>query len=141
MTVIWHRKKKTHCDNDEMPRKTPVRRKRKKAGVISKKWGSLYRRFSRSIALLKLQVRRLGNALETLTGRVNAVQQQVDTLAGGRRAIIGLLNGRLNTTLTIETPGGTVFGTLITVGADHVQILEPTGAIVLLPIRNILTVS
>ncbi|KKO55235.1 hypothetical protein XI25_02095 [Paenibacillus sp. DMB20] len=101
----------------------------------------MYRRFSRSIALLKLQVRRLGNALETLTGRVNAVQQQVDTLAGGRRAIIGLLNGRLNTTLTIETPGGTVFGTLITVGADHVQILEPTGAIVLLPIRNILTVS
>ncbi|MBA2938480.1 hypothetical protein HZF08_09165 [Paenibacillus sp. CGMCC 1.16610] len=47
------------------------------------------------------------------------------------------VEGRLNTQVTIQTGAGTESGTLILVGPDVVEILEPSGDILLIPASSI----
>jgi hypothetical protein len=59
----------------------------------------------------------------------------------GPTGIVALLTPRINTRVTLETPVGTIFGTLILIGEDYVQVLEPDGSNVLIPFRSLLAVS
>ncbi|MCY9658915.1 hypothetical protein P5G65_17895 [Paenibacillus chondroitinus] len=47
------------------------------------------------------------------------------------------VEGRLNTQVTIQTGAGTESGTLVLVGSDVVEILEPSGDILLIPASSI----
>ncbi|BFT75027.1 hypothetical protein [Paenibacillus sp. P36] len=47
------------------------------------------------------------------------------------------VEGRLNTQVTIQTGAGTESGTLILVGSDVIEILEPSGDILLIPASSI----
>ncbi|OZB98375.1 hypothetical protein CJP46_04255 [Paenibacillus sp. XY044] len=55
--------------------------------------------------------------------------------------IVALLTPRINSRVTVETPVGTIFGTLIQIGEDYVQILEMDESNVLIPFRSLLAVS
>lgn len=50
------------------------------------------------------------------------------------------VEGRLNTEVTIQTGAGTVSGLLLLIGTNVIEILEPSGDIVLIPETSIETV-
>jgi|GEM_PF-6453786 len=50
---------------------------------------------------------------------------------------LAALRARLNTAITVTTEVGTVSGLLVLVGSDVIEIIEPTGDIVLIPIFKI----
>ncbi|MZQ85993.1 hypothetical protein GQF01_28215 [Paenibacillus sp. 5J-6] len=60
-----------------------------------------------------------------------------------REAVVSACNplsaveGRLNTQVTIQTGAGTESGTLILIGSDVIEILEPSGDILLIPASSI----
>lgn len=47
------------------------------------------------------------------------------------------VEGRLNTQVTVTTGAGTESGTLILIGSDVIEILEPSGDILLIPASSI----
>ncbi|MGN7490745.1 hypothetical protein ACTHPF_06230 [Paenibacillus sp. SAF-054] len=85
------------------------------------------------------QVRKLKLRVNRLSAHVNALQDQVDTLSNNEAGTRAFLISRVGTRVTLETPAGTLFGTLTNVGEDFIQLREPDGSIVLLPLRNILS--
>ncbi|EFU40319.1 hypothetical protein PVOR_19504 [Paenibacillus vortex V453] len=95
----------------------------------------LHRKLIRNLAQIRLQLSRL-------TARVQALQEQVNERQGGpSSSVTALLTGKLNTRLTVETTAGSVFGTLIAIGEDFVQIAEPNGSIAIIPMRSFLSIS
>lgn len=88
---------------------------------------------------LVLLFRRLEAQIRRITLRVNNLQEQVDSLTAPRRSLVNQLRGRLNTRITIQTQAGSVFGTIIFIGTDFVQIQEPNGSIVLIPLSRVLS--
>lgn len=53
---------------------------------------------------------------------------------------LAAVEGRLNTQVTIQTGAGTESGTLIVIGTNVIEILEPSGDILLIPENSIETV-
>ncbi|RTE10029.1 hypothetical protein [Paenibacillus whitsoniae] len=53
---------------------------------------------------------------------------------------LAALDGRLNTQVTIQTSAGTVSGLVLLIGSDVVELLEPSGDILLIPAHSIQTV-
>ncbi|MFD2612388.1 hypothetical protein [Paenibacillus gansuensis] len=51
--------------------------------------------------------------------------------------LIPVLQERLNTTITVLTDAGEVSGTLTLVGTDVIQITEPGGTVVLIPLSQV----
>lgn len=137
---------------DEGCKEITVRKKKKRKKTSYSIWSkflSLRRKLIRSIAGIRLQIARLNE-------RLNALQEQVNGLRGGASpgagpgagpgvgpgsSIIAFLRGRLNSRVTVETTAGTIFGTLIAIGEDYVQIAEPNGSIVIIPLRSFLSIA
>ncbi|MGG1518494.1 hypothetical protein ABE504_23955 [Paenibacillus oryzisoli] len=53
---------------------------------------------------------------------------------------LAALDGRLNTQVTIQTGAGTVSGLVLLIGSNVVELLEPSGDILLIPAYSIQTV-
>lgn len=124
------------------------RRKKKQAKPSHSVWRKillLRRKLIRSIVQIRLQIAQL-NALiiaqqEQVSARINALQEQVNGLEVGQSSgVLALLRGRLNTRITIVTTAGSVFGTLIAIGEDYIQIAEPNGSIDIIPFRSLLSI-
>lgn len=152
MRRYWNRSLDGGCKEITVRKK----KKRKKTSYsIWSKFLSLRRKLTRSIAGIRLQIARLNE-------RLNALQEQVNGLRGGSSpgagpgagpgigpgpgagpgsSIIAFLRGRLNSRVTVETTAGTIFGTLIAIGEDYVQIAEPNGSIVIIPLRSFLSIA
>jgi cell division protein FtsB len=127
----WKRELDADC------KEISVRKKKKREKKPHSVWGKillLRRKLDRSLALIRAQMARLN-------ARINALQEQVNGLQGGSSSVIAFLRGKLNTRVTIETTAGSIFGTLIAIGEDHVQIAEPNGSIVIVPFRSFLSVA
>ncbi|MDF2650685.1 MAG: hypothetical protein K0Q73_6490 [Paenibacillus sp.] len=77
-------------------------------------------------------------AINKLNTQVNNLQAQV---LAPILAIRNLLQSRMGTAVTIQTAVGSISGTVVSVGRDFVQLLEPSGAIVFIPISKINTIS
>ncbi|MET3848300.1 hypothetical protein [Paenibacillus sp. OAE614] len=106
---------------------------------------------------LKQQFESVAGTVAELSARVSKLEQQVANLNSrsgigpgpapgpapgtGPTGIVALLTPRINTRVTLETPVGTIFGTLILIGEDYVQVLEQDGSNVLIPFRSLLAVS
>lgn len=143
---------------DEGCKEITVRKKKKRKKTSNSIWSkflSLRRKLIRSIAGIRLQIARLNE-------RLNVLQEQVNGLRGGASpgagpgvgpgvgpgsgagpgsSLIAFLRGRLNSRVTVETTAGTIFGTLIAIGEDYVQIAEPNGSIVIIPLRSFLSIA
>ncbi|MGE7823767.1 hypothetical protein [Paenibacillus sp. NPDC093718] len=125
------------------------RRKKKIAKPSHSVWRKiliLRRKLIRSIEQIRLQVAQLNARIialqEQVNARINTLQEQVNGLgAGPSSSVLAFLRGRLNTRITVVTTGGTVFGTLIAIGEDFIQIAEPNGSIVIIPLRSILSIA
>ncbi|CAM4411639.1 YuzF family protein [Paenibacillus alkaliterrae] len=96
----------------------------------------LRQQIARITRVFRRRINRLSAAISRLRNDVNILQAQVSALVPGPGIREALL-ARLNTPIVIETDAGTISGTLIEVGIDYVAVLEPTGAIVLIPITKI----
>lgn len=75
---------------------------------------------------------------------INALRQQVQQYIGPEeeyQGLITLLTPLLNTSVTIDTAAGPIFGTLVAIGLDYIEIVEPDGSIVLIPFDQVLSVS
>ncbi|MGF9915100.1 hypothetical protein ABEX47_08930 [Paenibacillus ehimensis] len=87
------------------------------------------------------QVSALAARTEPFAAQISSLQAEVVSLTATRRAVRTLLQGRIGTTVSIESNAGAISGTLTAVGEDFAQILEPTGDIVLIPLANVTSVS
>lgn len=110
---------------------------RKPSGSLLKRIKELGKRFK----LLRLFVLRriaiIRRRVNLLTTQVNSLQEQVTDLTFSTNAIRSFLLSRIGSTVTVETIAGAVTGQVVLVGDDFVQILEPSGANVLIPLVNI----
>lgn len=131
MRRYWNRSHPNDCKVIKGKRK---HKHAKKSIPVLSKLSRLRWRLMKSISQIKLQLRRL-------TMRVNTLQKQVESSYGARGNVIAYLRSRLNTRITIETPAGTIFGTLVSIGEDYIQITEPNGSIAIIPQRGILSIE
>jgi len=127
-------------------RKNPTPTRKKTSG-IRKHWVRLKRfvvvrlaRLADQLTILRQQVDRLSVNVSALQERVNALAPGQGGGGGGGGGIVSFLRARVGTLVTLETPAGTLFGTIIFVGVDFVQLQEADGSIVLIPLRNVLSV-
>jgi Protein of unknown function (DUF2642) len=107
----------------------------------------------RRISLRRLQrlLLSLSDRIEMLTGGiasitsfvnqirndVNALQNQISDLTAVNQDIRNTLQARVGTSISIETPAGSVNGILLAVGDDFVEVEEATGAIAIVRIAKI----
>ncbi|WP_246059306.1 hypothetical protein [Paenibacillus lautus] len=125
------------------------RRKKKHAKPSHSVWRKiliLRRKLIRSIEQIRLQIAQLSARIiaqqEQVNARINALQEQVNGLEVGQSSsVLALLRGRLNTRITVVTTAGSVFGTLVAIGEDFIQIAEPNGSIVIIPFRSLLSIA
>lgn len=128
------------------PRKPPAHKK-KKVSVLAR-FNKLKNQLLFITRDLRKRLWRLSARVSVLTGSVNDLNTQVSTLqatvsglsaalpeTGGQTTTI--LLSRLSTPVAFETDAGSIVGTLVAVGTNYVEILEPTGASVLLPTNRI----
>lgn len=135
-----HRKKfhHTNCAADAHRHK-PDAGSRKKSALKHKLHG-LKRFVVVSLARLSRQLKRLRNRVNGLSAQVSSLQEQVGSLTSNQPGTVQFLASKLNSKVTIETPAGTLFGTLLLIGEDFIQLREADGSIVLLPLRSVLSV-
>lgn len=119
-------------------RKSPLRKRKK--STFQKHWVRLKRFVVVRLARLADQLGLLRQQVDRLSVQVSALQNRVDALTPAQGGIVSFLRARVGTLATIETPAGTLFGTIILVGEDFVQLREADGSIVLIPLRNVLSV-
>ncbi|MCR8644686.1 hypothetical protein NV379_18695 [Paenibacillus sp. N1-5-1-14] len=140
-------RKKTSCK----PKKTPISKqiKRLRCYVIkvtkslSKRIKALSKKVSFLLAAtvtLQKKVDQLTRAQQANESQIALLTSQVQTLTAQTLATWTLFDGRMGTQIVIATDGGTVSGTVNTLGTNYVQILEPTGDIVLTPFNNVISV-
>ncbi|MFE0555012.1 hypothetical protein ACFW1P_03620 [Paenibacillus sp. NPDC058910] len=121
-----------------------VRKKKKRKKTSHSVWSkflSLRRKLIRSIAVIRLQIVRLNERIHALQEQVNGLQGGASPGASPGSSVSAFLRGRLNSRITVETTAGTIFGTLIAIGEDNVQIAEPNGSIVIIPLRSFLSIA
>ncbi|MFD0693963.1 hypothetical protein ACFQZT_07655 [Paenibacillus sp. GCM10027628] len=113
------------------------------------------RRLSAEVSDLRQQVNRIDSEGVILRSRViqneqvfgtelAAVRSQVNgILAGGGQAEAArqFLGNRTGSPAIIDTNAGAVSGTVLAVGSDHVEMLEPNGTIALIPLMKVGSVS
>lgn len=136
----------------------PPERKKKKKRKLKKKRGissrARFRRLRRQIAGIRNEERRrfeeltaaiskLADTIAQLTAFTNQIRNDVNELQAQFRGtqtapiIRQVLLPRINTSIVVETNAGAISGTLIEVGTDYIEILEPTGSIVLIPLAEV----
>ncbi|RCW46445.1 uncharacterized protein DUF2642 [Paenibacillus prosopidis] len=128
LKLCRRRKKKKKTGNSFLKQ---LRRLRQQIARITRVYQSRINRLSAEIS-------RLTDFTNQIRNDVNILQAQVSALATAP-GIRDVLLARLNTSIVVETDAGAISGTLIEVGTDYVAILEPTGAIVLVPLTDINT--
>lgn len=69
------------------------------------------------------------------------LQERLQRLLTPENPVEEFLQGRIGTTVTVETDAGGISGTVVALGTDYVQILEPSGNTVLVPLQSINTVG
>ncbi|MEC0239711.1 hypothetical protein P4H66_07540 [Paenibacillus dokdonensis] len=111
-----------------------------KTGSVRRKLNELKRLLAGNIARLAEQIRRLRYRVNRLSARVNSLQDQVELMTGNQQGTKAFFIKKVHSKITIETPAGTIFGTLTLVGNDFIQLREPDGSIVLLPLRSVLSI-
>lgn len=131
MRRYWNRSHQSDCKVIVGKRK---RKHGKKPIPVMSKLNRLRWRLIKSISQIKIQLRRLAI-------RVNTLQEQVESSYAERGNVIAYLRSRLNTRITIETPAGPIFGTLVSIDEDYIQISEPNGSIAIIPQRSILSIE
>jgi len=138
--VELHRKRFHHtdCATDTHRHKSDTGRNKKRA--LKHKLHGLKRFVAVSLARLSRQLKRLRNRVNGLSTQVSSLQEQVDLLSTNQQGTVQFLTSKLNSKVTIETPAGTLFGTLVLIGEDFIQLREADGSIVLIPLRSILSV-
>lgn len=120
----------------------PHRKKKPKKKKKTRRIGLLKRQLAR-ISELRRRIEELSASIAQLTAFTNQIRSDVNTLQAQIRGPIAapsiqeVLLSRLNTPIVVETDAGAISGTLIEVGTDYAAILEPTGAIVLIPLSEI----
>jgi hypothetical protein len=72
------------------------------------------------------------------TARITQLEAEV---FGETAAVRQFFLDNQNSTVTVTTTFGTVTGTVLTVGEDAVEILQPNGDIVILPYTSVITVN
>ncbi|MCA1296673.1 hypothetical protein LBW89_27050 [Paenibacillus sp. alder61] len=90
------------------------------------------------------QVNSQQRQIDDAFSNINALRQQVQQYTGPEEeyeGLITLLTPLLNTSVTIDTAAGPIFGTLVAIGLDYIEIVEPDGSIVLIPFDQVLSVS
>ncbi|MDF2653172.1 MAG: hypothetical protein K0Q73_8977 [Paenibacillus sp.] len=93
---------------------------------------------SLKVAQLKRRVNNIVAAINNLNTQVNTLQAQVlEPIIAVRNVLLA----RVGKSVTIQTAVGSVSGTVVTVGANFVRLLEPSGAIVFIPLSKINTIS
>ncbi|WP_242615121.1 DUF2642 domain-containing protein [Paenibacillus solani] len=132
MRRYWNRSHVGQCNEITGHKK---KKRRTSPHPVWKKLLLLRRKLMRSLTQIRLMIARLNS-------RINALQEQVNDLQGTpSSSVMALLRGKLNTRITVETTAGSVFGTLIAIGEDYVQIAEPNGSIAIIPLRSFLSVA
>ncbi len=132
MRRYWNRSQPKDCKFIVGKRK---HKRAKKPITVLSKLNRLRRRLIHSISQIKLQIRRL-------TIRVNALQKQVEDYGyADWNNVIAYLSSRLNTRITIETPAGSIFGSLVSIGENYIQISEPNGSIAIIPLSSVLSIE
>ncbi|XOK63755.1 hypothetical protein ACJ7K1_11805 [Paenibacillus elgii] len=96
---------------------------------------------TQSLNGLSGQVSALAARTEPFATQISSLQAEVASLTAPSRAVRTLLQGRVGTTVSIESNAGSISGTLTAVGDDFAQIQEPTGDIVLIPLANVNSVT
>lgn len=79
----------------------------------------------------------LQELVAALDNQFRTLQAQVGELADPYAEVRSTLESRQGSVVTIETDAGPVAGTLIAVGTDFAQLLEPTGDMVFVLIDSI----
>lgn len=148
--------------NDAASCSRPCKRKRKKAGAtvrkrIRRESGSDLRPLiealsasiqgltasTASIVTFVNQIRNDVNVLQNQTsgasGAINVLETRVAGLRTPEQSLHPLLQARIGTAVTIETPAGTVVGTLVAVGDDYIEILESSGTTAIVRITSIIS--
>lgn len=90
------------------------------------------------------QVNSQQRQIDDAFSNINALRQQVQQYTGPEedyQGLINLLTPLLNTSVTIDTAAGPIFGTLVAIGLDYIEIVETDGSIVLIPFDQVLLVS
>lgn len=141
----------------------PCKRKKKKAGASARRckggtgsadWRLLIDAMSASLkgltdstASIVAFVNQIRNDVNVLQNQaagassvIDALESRVAGLTAAEQSILPLLQARIGTTVTIETPAGTIIGTLIAVGEDYAEIREPGGTIVIVRIVSIISI-
>ncbi|WP_139074758.1 hypothetical protein [Paenibacillus elgii] len=96
---------------------------------------------TQSLNGLSGQVSAIAAHTEPFATQISSLQAEVAGLTAPSRAVRTLLQGRVGTTVSIESNAGSISGTLTAVGDDFAQIQEPTGDIDLIPLANINSVT
>ncbi|KPV55242.1 hypothetical protein QJ48_34225 [Paenibacillus sp. A3] len=96
---------------------------------------------NQSLNGLSGQVSALAARTEPFAAQIADLQGEVESLYATSRAVRTVLQGRVGTTVSLDTNAGSISGTLTVVGDDFAQIQEPTGDIVLIPLANVNSVT
>lgn len=114
----------------------PPGKKKKRVLRFSKTGQKKKIRFSLLLRLKKI-TSQLSRQIRELSLAVSRLRSDVNLLLVRSSGLRENLSTRLNTQVTLETDAGPISGTLIELGTNYVAVLEPTGAIVLIPLSKI----
>ncbi|TFE27185.1 DUF2642 domain-containing protein [Cohnella luojiensis] len=135
---------KTDCPPKKFKIKIPKKRKKRRGLSLLERFKRLRRQVARISRFLQRRLNALAEVLLGLQGvtnalrnDVNVLQAEVSDLTEEEDALRSQLQARIGTIITINTDAGTITGTLTAVGEDFAQILEASGAIVLVRFESI----
>ena len=100
-------------------------------------FGSDIRTIFANVSTLSERISRLQEQDTSLDAQLRLLRAEVGQLADPFAGLRSALENRLNTAVTIETNAGPVSGTLIAIGTDFVEILEPNGDLAFIPLNNV----
>lgn len=89
------------------------------------------------VKVLEKTISTMQTTIYSLQTTVAQLQQQVNSITGPIEELRRALIARQNTTITIETDAGSITGVLAIVGTNYIQINEPSGNIVFIPLASI----
>ncbi|MEF2965953.1 hypothetical protein V3851_08935 [Paenibacillus sp. M1] len=113
--------------------------------AVNARVSALHQLVDSQLVRMNSQQQQLNEAFANIIALRQLVEQIQQGYVGGPseeyQGLISALTPRLNTVVTIDTPAGPINGTLVAIGEDYVEILEPDGSTVLIPFEEILSVS
>ncbi|MFD2333519.1 DUF2642 domain-containing protein [Cohnella sp. GCM10020058] len=89
---------------------------------------------------IRNDVNTLQNQAAGANSVINVLETRVADLTAAEQAILPMLQARIGSSITVETPSGTVLGTLVAVGEDYAEIREPGGTIVIVRVVSIISI-